>query len=257
MDCFPLWMLYDNALASMATEDELMRSSFLFGSCTLCLIFAWPAMAQCPKTESALLVVGDSLSAAHGIQTEAGWVALMQQRLLAMPLPITVHNVSISGQTAQEGATRLPAWLVQYRPQYVILALGANDGLRGVSGPVLVKRLTAMVHQAHLAHAKVLLMGVRLPPNYGQAYLKAFRQAYQTVAKAEGIVYIPRMLWQVSDDAKWMQADRLHPTAAAQPRILNHVWPTILSWLGCQGAVKMPPSHAPIEDNGSKAKATK
>ena len=200
-------------------------------------VVAEPAIAAQPVTKGeskSLMVVGDSLSAAHGIPVTQGWVALMQQRFQHQHRPVVVHNVSISGQTAYQGTYRMAAWLQRYQPNYVIIALGANDGLRGVRATVLRQRLKTMVELALKAHANVLLLGVRLPPNYGQRYLQGFAQAFQQVSVDAPIVFEPYMLWGVSDDRQWMQSDQLHPTAAAQPRILNHLWPKILTLIGCQ-----------------------
>ncbi len=184
----------------------------------LLALFAAPAWA-----EDRILVFGDSLSAGYGIAVAQSWPALLQERLRAEKFPQRVVNASISGETSAGGRSRLPEALRQHRPRTVILALGANDGLRGLPLAQLRDNLEAMVRTAKEAKAKVLLVGMRLPPNYGP-YADQFNALFAAVAKQEKTALLPFLLEPIALDDAAFQPDRLHPTAAAQPRILSHVW---------------------------------
>ena len=184
----------------------------------LLALFAAPAWA-----EDRILVFGDSLSAGYGIAVAQSWPALLQERLRAEKFPQRVVNASISGETSAGGRSRLPEALRQHRPRMVILALGANDGLRGLPLAQLRDNLEAMVRTAKEAKAKVLLVGMRLPPNYGP-YADQFNALFAAVAKQEKTALLPFLLEPIALDDAAFQPDRLHPTAAAQPRILSHVW---------------------------------
>ncbi|MCX8520794.1 MAG: arylesterase [Rhodoferax sp.] len=182
------------------------------------------------KTVPKLLVLGDSLSAEYGLQRGEGWVALLQLRLQQQHLPAVVVNASISGDTTSGGRSRLPALLAQHQPTLVIIELGANDALRGLALAQSQDNLQAMAQAARAAGAKVLLVGMQVPPNYGQSYGAEFASMYRTVAKATGAELVPFMLKGVADgaDATGMfQPDRLHPLAKAHPIILNTLWPAI------------------------------
>jgi len=171
-----------------------------------------------------ILVFGDSLSAGFGIALKESWPALLADRLQREKFPHAVINASISGETTACGRTRLPTLLKQYRPAIVVLALGANDGLRGLPVSAARDNLSAMTRAAQQAGAKVLLAGMRLPPNYGPAYTQDFATMFGTVAKTEKTALLPFLLEPVALDEAAFLPDRLHPTAAAQPRILDHVW---------------------------------
>ncbi len=189
------------------------------------------AMRAEAAAEPVLLVVGDSLSAGYGIALEQGWVALLDKRIRAKALPHRVVNAAISGDTTDGGLTRLPDLLTRHRPAVVIVELGANDGLRG-SPPARIRgNLAAIVRDSQAAGALVLVVGVRLPPNYGAAYTNAFQRVFAAVAQETGAALLPRLLQGVSDDRALMQADEIHPTAAAQPRVLDNVWPALLPLL--------------------------
>lgn len=179
--------------------------------------------AQPPR----ILVLGDSLSAAYGLPREAGWVALLQTRLKAQKFPHRVVNASISGETTAGGRTRLPALLREYRPQVVILALGANDGLRGLSLEQTRDNLDAMIRSAKASGARVLLIGMRLPPNYGPAYTERFHALYGMLARRHHLAFVPFLLERIATERAWFQADGLHPTAQAQPLLLDTVWPAL------------------------------
>jgi acyl-CoA thioesterase-1 len=170
-----------------------------------------------------ILVFGDSLSAGYGIRQDAAWPALLAKRLHDRKLDYSVINASISGETTSGGRTRLDAALARHAPQIVIIALGANDGLRGLPLPTLRDNLTAMANSAQKKNAKVLIVGQRLPPNYG-AYAAQFQQAFGSVAKARRTALVDFLLEGVATQADLFQADNLHPTAEAQPRLLDNVW---------------------------------
>ena len=172
-----------------------------------------------------ILVVGDSLSAGYGIELRDGWVALLQQRLTRQGYPYTVVNASISGDTTAGGRARLAGALKRHHPQIVILELGANDGLRGLPLRETRANLEAMIKAAQSAGARVLLIGMQLPPNYGPDYTGKFRAIYQELAQRYNLSLVPFLLEGVALTPKLMQPDGLHPRAAAQPRLLDNVWP--------------------------------
>ncbi|MGF1644053.1 MAG: arylesterase [Thiotrichales bacterium] len=189
-----------------------------------------PILLLADATRSAtLLVWGDSLSSAYGFGREQGWVALLEERLAEHD--ITVVNGSISGETTQGGASRLPAALAKHRPNWVILELGGNDGLRATPTWQIEKNLTRMIELSQDQDAEVLLLGMRIPPNYGPAYADAFAALYPRVAKKSGTSLVPFFLEQVATDPSLMQSDGIHPTATAQPYLLDNVWPFLAKLL--------------------------
>jgi acyl-CoA thioesterase-1 len=196
-------------------------------------LIAGPSLAQVdkPATRQAnLLVLGDSLSAEYGLQRGEGWVALLQARLKQQKIDATVINASISGDTTAGGRSRLPALLALHKPTLLVIELGGNDALRGLPLAMSQDNLQVMVLAAKVAGAKVLLLGMEVPPNYGQAYAKKFADMFTRVAKDKQAALVPFLLKGVADgpDAlKLFQADRIHPLAAAHPTILNNVWPTL------------------------------
>jgi acyl-CoA thioesterase-1 len=171
-----------------------------------------------------ILVYGDSLSAAYGIAARRGWVALLAERLPREGFDYSVVNASISGETSAGGVSRLPRELSRRRPAVVILELGANDGLRGLPVRQMENNLAAMIGMAKKAGAKVLLVGMRIPPNYGPEYTGDFAAAFARLARAHKIALAPFLLEGVADDLSLFQADRIHPTEAAQPILLENVW---------------------------------
>jgi acyl-CoA thioesterase-1 len=176
------------------------------------------------------LVVGDSLSAEYGLKRGTGWVALMEQRLVKEKLGAKVINASISGDTTSGGRSRLAALLATHKPALVVIELGSNDALRGLPLQMTQDNLQAMTLAAQGAGAKVVLIGMQVPPNYGQDYTKRFAATFATVAKVNKAALVPFMLKDVADVAdaqRLFQNDRLHPSEAAHPIILNNVWPTI------------------------------
>jgi acyl-CoA thioesterase I len=181
-------------------------------------------LAGAARAAPSILVFGDSLSAAYGIPRASGWVALLEQRLLTGNTGYQVINASVSGETTAGGLTRLPALLARHRPQLLILALGANDGLRGLPPPQTARNLEAMITLAEKQGANVLLVGMRLPPNYGAAYAGKFQSVFSEVAKKKKVRLLPFLLEGIATQPEHFQADGLHPTAQAQPLLLDTVW---------------------------------
>jgi acyl-CoA thioesterase-1 len=177
--------------------------------------------------ERTVLVFGDSLSAAYGIATRDGWVALLAERLARERPGWRVVNASVSGETTAGGLRRLPEDLKRHRPSIVVIALGANDGLRGLPVEGTRKNVEAMVRLARAAKAEPVLVGLMLPPNYGIDYAREFRALFADVARKSKAAFVPFLLEGVAEKRELFQADQLHPTAAAQPRILDNVWPVL------------------------------
>jgi acyl-CoA thioesterase-1 len=170
-----------------------------------------------------ILVFGDSLSAAYGIPRDAGWVSLLDQRLVKEKFDYQIVNASISGETTAGGLSRINAALTEHRPAVVILELGANDGLRGLPLANMSNNLDKIITACQRKKVRVLLIGMRLPPNYGIRYTQKFQDTYAALAKQHKLPLVPFLLAGVEDE-KYYQADRLHPTAEAQPLILNAIW---------------------------------
>lgn len=174
-----------------------------------------------------LLVLGDSISAAFGLDTRQGWVSLLEQRLAAEGFDYQVVNASVSGDTSAGGLARLPTLLAEHRPQLVIVELGGNDGLRGQPPAQLQQNLAAIVQSARESGARVLLLGMQLPPNYGARYNALFSQVYADVAGAAQVPLLGFFLDGVGGVPALMQGDGIHPNAAAQPRLLDNLWPQL------------------------------
>ncbi len=192
------------------------------------LLMPMLACAKGPDTRAAVLVVGDSLSAAHNIPAASGWVNLLQQRVKQqITPPPAIINASISGETTAGALTRLPGLLEKHRPSVVVIELGGNDALRGLPPAQLRGNLEKMIVASQKAGAKVLLLGIDVPPNYGPAYRQRLRQTYAELAKAYKVPLLPFLLEGVALKPNLMQADGLHPTAAAQPQVLENVWPLL------------------------------
>ncbi|POF39721.1 arylesterase [Pseudomonas laurylsulfativorans] len=174
-----------------------------------------------------VLIVGDSISAGFGLDTRLGWVSLLEQRLKREGFDDKVINASISGDTSAGGQARLPTLLAEHKPQVVILELGGNDGLRGLLPTQLQQNLASMIQQSQEAGAKVLLLGMRLPPNYGVRYTTAFAEVFPKVAKENDIPLVPFLLEGIGGVPSMVQSDGIHPTAEAQSRLLDNVWPML------------------------------
>ena len=171
-----------------------------------------------------VLVMGDSISAAFGLETQQGWVALLNDNLTTKSTEFKVVNASVSGETTAGGLARFPDLLRKHQPQIVIIELGGNDGLRGLSLEYMAHNLTTMLQQAQEQDATVLLLGMRLPGNYGRRYTEAFYQVYQDVAKQHNVALVDFFLDGVGGVSGMMQADGVHPTQAAQPLLLKNAW---------------------------------
>lgn len=174
-----------------------------------------------------VLVVGDSISAAFGMDTRQGWVHLLDERMRQEGFEHQLVNASISGDTSAGGAARLPALLAEHKPQLVIVELGGNDGLRGLPPGQLQQNLASMIDASRDAGAKVLMLGMRIPPNYGERYTTAFAKVFDDVAADKNVPLVPFLLEGVGGVTSLMQDDGVHPAVAAQPRLLENVWPTL------------------------------
>ena len=189
-----------------------------------CYATAW---AAAPRT---IVVVGDSLSAEYGLARGSGWVALLEKRIEQQKMGAKVVNASISGDTTSGGRSRLPALLAQYKPTVVIIELGGNDALRGLPLDMTRDNLGHMTEEAQKAGARVLLVGVQMPPNYGADYANRFAALFPQVAKARKAAVVPSIMAGFGDAAdaqRWFQADRIHPVAQAHPMMLDNVWPEL------------------------------
>lgn len=178
-----------------------------------------------------ILVLGDSLSAGYGLKAGEGWVVLLQERLRQQGYGHRVVNASVSGETTAGALARLPRALKLHRPAIVVIEVGANDGLRGLPVRDLRINLAALVQRSRAAGARVLLVGVRIPPNYGARYADQFYASYRDLARREKLAFVPFLLDGIATRAESFQDDRLHPSAAAQPRLLDNVWPQLRSLL--------------------------
>jgi acyl-CoA thioesterase-1 len=214
----------------------------------LCLVLSWPLRACAATAPRTILLLGDSLSAAHNIELQAAWPALLEKRLADMRPPWRLVNASISGETTSSGLTRLPGLLKQYRPALVILELGANDGLRGLPLAEISANLAALVTQCREAGAGVLLLGIELPVNYGPRYRDGLRGIYADLARQDHAGLLPFLLQGIALDPALMQADGLHPVAAAQPRVMENVWMVLKPMLekGASAAHPLPPRGDPL-----------
>ena len=178
-----------------------------------------------------ILVMGDSLSAAYNLRMQDGWVALLEEQLTPKVQDLTIINASISGETTQGGKARLPDLLKKYTPNIVILELGANDALRGYPLNTAKDNLNAMILQTSQIKAKLLLIGNRIPPNYGKRYANQFFGLYQELAEQHTLAYVPFMLQNVALDDALMQDDGLHPNKEGQRGVLQNIMPILLSML--------------------------
>ena len=190
----------------------------------IALLAAVLAAGTASGKSSVILIVGDSLSAEYGLRRDTGWVRLLSDRLAKEAKQYSVVNASISGETTSGGRTRLPQLLQQHRPSVVVIQLGANDGLRGLPLAAMRENLVVMVRESRASGARVLLVGMRIPPNYGREYSERFTAVYEQVADGERVSRVPFLLDGFADDLDYFQADRIHPVEKAQPRMLDAVW---------------------------------
>jgi acyl-CoA thioesterase I len=219
--------------SGMTTGNGLrvQRRAFLFGltaaSLAHCSLSLAAAAASAPAALPVILVLGDSLSAEYGLARGTGWVALLEKRLAADQVHAQVVNASISGETTAGGRTRLPKLLAQHHPAVVVIELGGNDAIRGLPLAMTREHLDAMVMAAQKARARVLVVGMQVPPNYGRQYNEDFARTFADVARAHKAALVPFLLKGIADrpDADaWFQADRIHPKSEAHPTLLNNVW---------------------------------
>ena len=195
--------------------------------CLLSLFFYLLSATAFGLGENRLLVLGDSLSAGYRIEVSRGWVSLLQQQLNNAQLNIKVINGSISGNTTADGLARLPKLLKTFEPQYVIITLGANDGLRGYPIRILKRNLQALIDKSQQAGATVMIGQMKIPPNYGQRYTQQFEKSYSEISRQNDLVLLPFLLDHVATKPELMQNDGLHPKAEAQGIILDTIWPGI------------------------------
>jgi acyl-CoA thioesterase-1 len=212
--------------------DSLVSGMRRFRSVRYLAFWFLVGLVAAPATAETrtILVVGDSLSAAFGIEVGTGWVALLQQRLDRQRLGYKVVNASISGDTTANGLARLPALLQQHRPRVVVIQLGGNDGLRGLPPEQMKHNIASMTAKAKAQGAQVLIVGVPLPPNYGRLYIDKFQQAYRDAATEHSATLVPSLL-DGTTDRTFMQRDGIHPTVHAQPKMLENVWPALRAML--------------------------
>ena len=202
-----------------------MRFSKFILPAVFCMLMAFNNSVSAEnKTPATILVLGDSLSGAWGIDTNEGWVALLQQEISKQGFDYTVINASVSGDTSRTGLSRIDAALLEHKPAIVIVALGGNDGLRGLAFSEIESSLASIIERCQKDGARVLLSAVRLPPNYGPVYIEQFAGLYQGLSERYGIPLVPRMLDQVAENRDLMQEDGIHPKAEAQPQIMQNVW---------------------------------
>ena len=211
----------------MNTRNGAWRTGVQRGVMALLMALLLLAPAWAAAAERTVLVMGDSLSAAYGLAPEQGWVALLAQQLRTERPGWKVANASISGETTAGGASRIAAELKRHAPEVVVIELGANDGLRGLDLAQTRANLERMIVASRDAGARVLLVGMRLPPNYGPQYTQTFERNYTELAKAHGTALLPFLLEPIAMDRDAFQADNLHPVAEAQPKLRDHVWPAL------------------------------
>jgi len=195
------------------------------------VLFISSHAAPAYSASKTLLVLGDSISAEYGLPRDSGWVSLLQTRLSDDKLQVSVVNASISGETTAGGLTRLPALLQQHKPAVLIIELGGNDGLRGLSLAATQSNLREMIKSADRIGARVLLLGMRVPPNYGPDYSKRFAAMYQGLARERNVKLVPFLFAGLEDTERFFQQDRIHPNQRAQTVMLDNVWPSLRSLL--------------------------
>lgn len=206
----------------------LKTNTLLIWLCLLLLSF----QSYADQQRKNLLIVGDSLSAAYGIDSDAAWVELLKQRLeQETPGSWNVANASISGETTDGGLRRLPDLLQRHDPAIVVIELGGNDGLRGFQPDIIRRNLASMIELSLKHGAEVLLVGIEIPPNYGPRYTQAFSNVFASLADEYQVAFLPFFLADVYDGEAMMQADGIHPTAKAQPQLLDNIWSELLALL--------------------------
>lgn len=218
---------WDARAAALVTRVTLAALSLTAG-----LPSAHAADAQAARSSPTIVVLGDSLSAEYGLPRDTGWVNLLRERLAKERLDYSVANSSISGDTTSGGLARLPAILNRLKPAVVVVELGANDALRGVPLATTEANLRTIVERSQAVHAKVLLVGMYVPPNYGPDYSQKFHGVYEQLSKEKKVPLVPFLLAGIADKPALFQADQIHPTVQAQPLLLENVWPNLKPLLG-------------------------
>ena len=226
-------------MSGIPKRIEIRRCQLAAMLLTAAILLTFPFVSQAATPR--VMVYGDSLSAAYGINPADGWVSLMQARL--KPAGVEVINSSVSGETSSGGLNRIRTDLALIKPSVVLLALGANDGLRGLPVAELRKNLQGMIAAIEAAGAKTILVGIQIPPNYGIEYSQQFRDLYADLARKNRVLLVPFLLDGMADNLALFQADRLHPTAKAQSQILENVLPSVRKLLGLQ--TKIEPARRP------------
>lgn len=193
----------------------------------LCLSLIFMSITSLSQADPVVMVLGDSISAAYGIQIQHGWVKLLGSKLIQKYPQAKVFNESISGDTTAGGLDRLPSALNRNHPDWILLELGANDGLRGLDPEVMKQNLTRIIQTSQKTGAKVILLGVRIPPNYGKRYTEMFYSVYPQLAAEFKLPFLPFIMEDVALNKDLMQTDGLHPNAAAQPLIAENIWQTL------------------------------
>ena len=188
---------------------------------------AFVGTAAAEQPQRTIIVLGDSLSAGYGVKVQEGWVSLLAKRLASEGYGYRVVNASVSGETTQGGLARLPRALQTHKPAIVIVELGGNDGLRGLPLTASRENLRKTIELSQAAKAQVVLVGMVIPPNYGQRYGQQFRDMFAELAKMKSVAFVPFFLDKVALEAKLMQADGIHPNAAGQPQMLENLWPKL------------------------------
>jgi acyl-CoA thioesterase-1 len=215
----------------MRSRFKSLVHFFTAVSVLVCALVAMPVNATNLAKPQTIVIFGDSLSSAYGITLDEGWVSLLQQRLAKQKRYDQVVNASITGETTSGGISRFSYMLKTHKPNIVMIELGGNDGLRGLSADETYKNLNVMIQQAKKNKVKVLLLGMKIPPNYGVKYSQQFSENYQILAKKHKIQHVPFFLEGVAGNPNLIQADGIHPTAKAQPQLLENVWPTLIQML--------------------------
>lgn len=214
--------------ARVARCATMVAFALVLGVATGSPAFAADAHAAiAPTARPAIVVLGDSISAEYGLPRDSGWVALLRQKLQQERLDYSVANGSVSGDTTSGGRARLPALLERLRPAIVIVELGGNDALRGVPLSTTEDNLRWIIEQSRQHNAKVLLVGMRVPPNYGADYAQKFHALYGSVAREQKVPLVPFLLAGIENKPELFQPDQIHPSQAAQPLLLNNVWPAL------------------------------
>ncbi len=195
--------------------------------CCLLACCLWSAALPAHSASKTLLLLGDSLSAEYGLPRGSGWASLLAKQLQDEKIDATLVNASISGETTSGGKARLQSLLTQHKPAILILELGGNDGLRGLSLAATRDNLRDMIAMASRSGARTLLVGMQVPPNYGPDYSKRFTAMYQGLSKDHRVTLVPFLLAGLEDTERWFQPDRIHPNRDAQPVMLRNVWPVL------------------------------